>query len=547
MNRSDLDLNTYTITFRGECAQGVDSVDCRIRLARVFNVEAESLDPIFTGKAYYQRVNLDEETAQLYHKTFESVGAIIELAMTQTLKTDHDEANSSPSEGAGDSKKQCPKCGSTSINEDSCFDCGVYFKKLIPEKEDAQALSPEPTSSDVLDVSEGREEDEKLEKKAAMWISRSCFAIIALIIADRYLQNTGILLTAGIDIGYIPFLVVHGALLRACFLYAKFKGLPTATGFLALLSLLGVSILILLPRKNDNNTRGITLKNVAVVVVSGFILAYWVSGYLTYKSVSSEILHRTELLHSGRNEFPSIEMQYDPAIYQREHIEISVFVEETIDAIEFESFRPDQITTMANNMFSELARYETWRNYQHFLHLTGGVDLPISLQKDGSDADRRHFVGLLDTKITRASKARLSNVKSDWLNGTIPDLTPRFWLDFNLHVGRMYEAYRNAYFVASSRTKGEPVTLDLQSVHFPSLSSGKMSIESAYVKIVGFPAPWAERSLAIGFYLEPYVNRRGMTGYIPKMVMLSPSFPYQYFAGMNRVFEPYTEHRFFAQ
>jgi len=590
-------MKTFRFTFSGKIKPHLEKSAVQLNIAKLFHVDESEVAPLFNDECRFERGQLDEYTARSYEALFLRAGAIGEISA--------DTPSFTPPKNAIDTRPQtttakipektkesthCPKCQSTQTNEHQCLECGIYFAKYLaaqalhrplhhhptaaetptpvsphPQPRDdstprnsyeahnkareliAQASASTMNHHDTLDPIEQLLLAEKapakdLSQKANRWLKWSSIAIVATVIADRYLQGGS--LTGQVGIGSFPLLFAHLGLLRGCFLLARVKGLEVYMGLLGLFSLAGLSILLLLPNHNGRENP-ITNKKIAFAAVCCGLFIYWLGGSLITGNNTRSFFEAAEQLANGRIEYPIRERQASHNVYLSEQQEMQDFLATTLHRLATTNYRPDDISNISQRMFAELSRYEIWRNYQRYLHITEKQTLPRALDKEFTRSDRRFFSEYLQEHITHSSHARLSAAHSDWMLATTPEKTPDGLVRFDIFVNSIYENFRSAYLqkIATQDQDAPPISeLHTEDIVIPTYKNTNTRVFDTYVEYTAGHGMLKKTPFALGFYLEPYLNKRKQRHYHPKMIIISPEFPAKYISGPAAVFDGYKEH-----
>ena len=135
----------YDLVFEAERVRGVELLQAKHNLAKLFNISAEKVDALFCGKSVTLKKGLDFETATKYRVAIKKAGCIAQLrevtvAEQQTQKTPVDERSSGTKVPVSDLRSQ-----------DSSETTGQQT-----DVADDQGLSLSPVGSDVLMASERR-------------------------------------------------------------------------------------------------------------------------------------------------------------------------------------------------------------------------------------------------------------------------------------------------------------------------------------------------------------------------------------------------------
>ncbi|MDG9671195.1 hypothetical protein ONV78_25875 [Hahella sp. CR1] len=555
-------MKQYSFEFRGQLSPGADQGKTQAGLAKLFQTDAAELAPLFSGEAIFRREGLNEFTAKSYQQQFARVGAIgavreqtknTAAPSVATNTTPHQNKTSgSPTASPQtaevppktDDRSRCPKCLSQNIDATQCLDCGVILEKYRQMQERLQ--NPPPQPAPVQAEPFRLEEADSEQKRAAKWLSWAGLILTIVFVSDSYLLKINFLYSAGIDLGYIPFFVGHLVLLRGCILYAESKGYSMLVGLLGLFSLAGLSILMLLPDHRRDKS-GVTGKHLATAGVCILVCVVWAVGFFNKLHDMSEIANEGRQLIAGRHEYPAPELDSAAEIYEREQKEMQAYLEKSLKTIKDGSFRPSEITTLADVMFGALARYEAWRNYQRYRHVVEQQPLPTPLESDWTKQSQKLFATLLFKSIDREKQRRLYTEKQNWLVGVHPDQVGPFWDKFSRYLFDVLSdymtAYRNElYRQPFNKDKNAPppvTTLDLREINLPDYAKLRKDVTVDTVTYSATLGQLSHTPLTVAFYLEPYTKRFGKQGILAKGVVISPDFPNKYLYGHFNLFSRY--------
>ncbi|WLQ14453.1 hypothetical protein O5O45_00695 [Hahella aquimaris] len=550
-------MKQYSFEFRGQLSPGADQGKTQAGLAKLFQTDPAELASLFSGEAIFRREGLNEFTAKSYQQQFARVGAIgavrEQADRTAASPATTDASNKAPvtltpkTQGAQpktDIRPRCPKCQSLNIDATQCLDCGIILEKYRQMQERLQ--NPQPQPIPVQAEPFRLEEADREQKRAAKWLSWAGLILTIVFVSDSYLLKINFLYSAGIDLGYIPFFIGHLVLLRGCILYAESKGYSMLVGLLGLFSLAGLSILMLLPDHRRDKS-GVTGKHLATAGACILVCVVWLVGFFNKLHDMSEIANGAQLLSAGRHEYPTPVLDSATDIYEREQKEMQAYLETSLKTIKDGSFRPSEITTLADVMFGALARYEAWRNYQRYRHVVEQQPLPTPLESDWTKQNQTLFATLLYKNIDREKQRRLYTEKQNWLVGANPDQVSPFWDKFSRYLFDVLSdymaAHRNAlYRQPFNKDKNAPppvITLDLREMNLRDYAKLHKEVTVDTITYSATLGQLSHTPLTVAFYLEPYTQRFGKQGVLTKGVVISPDFPSKYLYGHFNVFNRY--------
>jgi hypothetical protein len=545
--------NQYRFEFKGKTQPDISAAQLSSGLAKIFNCPELEVEALSNGSAFFIRKDLNKFTATSYQQRFASIGAIgevVKIKDPEHLNTRSGEITVKTEQNGN----HCPKCLSEDINTEQCHTCGIYFAKFL-EQQHPSPVNPQTVSDTDLN----KTEQAPTGKRAVTWLSSAVILLTVAFTADGMLQDLRFLEHAGIDIGYLPFFIGHIALIRGCVLLAQNKGYNALYGSLGFLSLIGLSILMLLPdRLNKKNQTDAKTRLTALSCV--IISLYWLYGYFASTASIETLQSESKQLAIGRSEYPSSTINSNNELYQSEYREVSLYLDSVFKTLEEHSFRPDEITTLADNALGELARYERWINYQQYLHHSTGKTLPTELSKETLKKRRQDTSNLLSPYIKPGSSPRVEKAYQDWFYGlhTEQNATAKFMASLNQYLMRIFDLVRNQQFsraalsgqsgskLSDTKLSDEMFKPDLSQINFPQHDYIQHTFTQNTITLTstsGKASPLAKTPLTLAVYMKPYQSRRGKTGYLFKLVPISAEFPNKYLHSFFNVFHNYPHHR----
>jgi len=137
------------VVFNGTLKNGTDADDVKTKLARIFNVSRDRIEPFFTGSQTVIKGNLEKDAACKYKQVIEQTGALCRII---------EEQKQSPLSLSisGDSEREikqlpvCPKCGYQAQGQEDplitkhdgmgeCPVCGIIVEKYMKSLKDVSA------------------------------------------------------------------------------------------------------------------------------------------------------------------------------------------------------------------------------------------------------------------------------------------------------------------------------------------------------------------------------------------------------------------------
>ncbi|WP_139264659.1 hypothetical protein [Desulfatibacillum alkenivorans] len=251
-------------------------------LANEFKAEVFKVNAPFAGGDDYHQGRLNGIKAEELRERFELAGALVEVI--ETVK--------------------CPMCGKVLDAGENCPDC---FEEREPQAiEDAGALDIAPEIAkpqrDNAAFGEGVDDKEELRLEGMVRFRRGVILFSVLFLLHSFIGRERAFAISWIYLLPVPYF------LGACYNLAKHKGYSTKFGLLGILSLLGATVMLLLPNKSQGGEHGRFLKKDIVVgsVLAAFLLIFPISagtGAHKIKSYSGEFeVYREKLIHSDAQE-----------------------------------------------------------------------------------------------------------------------------------------------------------------------------------------------------------------------------------------------------
>lgn len=480
----------YTFVFMGETTHGVDTSIVKKKLAHKFNIPLSEADKFFDRESKFERKGISKEVALAYQEEFSEAGAVGHVL----------ELIDSPR----------------------------------AQKSTSTATPPSRQNVDLTPVYN--------KNNASTWIKWAGILIVAVLAADEYLQTALIIDSYGLDIGYWPLILAHVPLIIGCSLLAQEKGRPKLLGLLlGFFSLAGLSILLLIPRKGDT-TGNFNLVTLLVVAFNAGVFIYWINSFWSNNNNVDEFLTQADQLHIGRQEFPKA-IQSDVDDYIREQKELYSFMEGIITEVQSNNLRANDITLVGNRMFSELARYSVWRNYQYFKHKTTNKRLAKALTNDFFKQDSALFKSLLST-VNQQTAPRLNEIKAQWLIGINGSEVNSIQARTGKKMGQIFDSVRDTNILNASdgdnqRNDIEQFILKLRLPEFP---NSKLTRHSNYIEYSFDGAPLQGYRLNIGFYIKeikPKLPFQQKSQFRREYIVISHQYPAKYLHKLLGVFNGY--------
>ncbi|MES9901755.1 MAG: hypothetical protein ABW168_03615 [Sedimenticola sp.] len=347
-------MKMFTFTYQGQVLDGTTSEHVKQRLAQQFKTSANDFDGLFNGDQLFERTDLPLAVAKQYLQFFHRAGAIGVI-----VEQNNNSAVMESVAGLDNNSQNCPNCQSHNIDTQQCLDCGVFFHKLRPAQEakrsdnDDEVLSR--TSTDVL--------------SAARLLKYSGLLILIIFIMDNFLRGAVLSGFFEFDIGYFPYIAAHTFLVYACSRFAKAKGYSPALGALGLLSFLGVSILLMLKDRTQDDA-AISIKAKGLTALCLLIALVWLNDFGSRQNDLSTFHVQASEFTQQLNQYPSSAPIVSSELLLKQRALLNTFHNSIFNAMQQHDYRPAEKVALAELAFSETANYRVWLNYQRFLMYT---------------------------------------------------------------------------------------------------------------------------------------------------------------------------------
>jgi hypothetical protein len=527
-------MKNFRFEYSGEIDPDKKEKDVTRNLAKIFGVSEYEIEPFFLGNHIFIRNNLDEYTAKAYLHSFKKCGALGKVSLENTNsekshqnkqestlqpRKDKDLTKDQPTPSFKTENGGCPKCGSNNINAEQCMDCGIYFEKYLKRLQEQVVTNSHSEIIDADDI-----DDQKFRHKATKWLVGASTLLTAVGIIDGFFQGNIVIGLGRVDLGYIPYIIAHLVLLRGCFLYAASKGYDSLYGLWGLLSFAGLSVLLLLPDKDERYNASSGKQKIFAGLCIG-VCIYWLAQFFSTSSEGSHFYAQADLLATGRNEYPNTTLDAENTIYQQEHDELVTFIKNTLKLLEGDSYRSGQALKISGRMFHEVARYRIWRNYQKYLHATNQREFPDLLTFDEQKK--------LDNEISLLFKPLFRNIEpvgeayQNWSSGlAMFHNANTFWDDFNKYQMHVYDRYK-FYAFASREKLGENTPITLKDFKIPKHEK-IITTKDDYTITFSTPmGPLAKTPVTMALYMYSYTYR-GQPHETFEVDIISHQLPHRY-------------------
>ncbi|AJQ92858.1 hypothetical protein [Gynuella sunshinyii] len=515
-------MNDCQFIYQGSVKEGFTHTQVAGALAHLFGIPLSDALPLLSRTHQFVRRDISLEMAHAYQAAFEQCGAIGEVIegskLANSPQSDEDAVQRKKMELLRlKVSKKCPKCHSGQIVNGECGSCGIivekYINRLLAELD---ATEPKTSSFSQQDM-----EQQKERKRASLWLGAAAALTLLFGTIDEFLQGNIIFMLGYVDLGIWPYLLIHGILLRGCFLYAESKGYDSQYGYLGLLSYAGLAVLFWLPDQHNTSNKHTGGQKILALACIG-VSVYWLIDTLGAQAGYEEHLQKAGQLAQGRHEYPSGVLDSDDAIYQQEWTELQTYIGETLKLLDDDSIRTSKAEQLSATLLDDIARYRIWKNYQTFLHVIQEKPLPPSLTYDQKSQEIRTLSSMF-AQPTEDRLKPLALALSEWSTGTNMFMTGnRFWDDFNDYLMKMYQKYDTYQLIQRDDRNGGPPKTQITLADFSVLSNAKISVEKGdYTLTYSAPrGPLHDTPLTVAYYLEPY-TRFGKTSYSRRVEIIS--------------------------
>lgn len=508
-------MTVYSFRYRGDILPDQSRESVQHNLAQLFRAPPDTLDCIFNAEAIFEVTDLDEDIAEAYERTFRAAGALGQIAAM------NDEGDEDATSGP---RPVTP------------FDPNQTVHQYVPApRADGVAASTGPSPDTQRHfITHGTP-----SVLATRWLQYSVIAILAIIALDEELAN--MTLGRGYDMGYDPLLLAHLSLLIGCFLFARDRELNPLFGFLGVFSLVGVSTLIILAARDHHEK--VTLKQMSMFAFSLVIVFYWSQDWRPPTEFIERHAAKTESLPVGRHEYPIRTIDPANTIYLLEQKEMQAYLEWSLEAMKTQRMRPDTITALADDTFRALARYQAWRNFQHFLHQSKGKKLPYSLSDEGAKHHDQSFHAILSS-LDVSGPPRLQEAKLKWIDMYTekPPLVR--------HFSKTLEDLLTQFQVKSVQPHADVQSVPIKLLNrfnmaplVKNFGNGVSATAEGNIVTFNFEKPELQnKPLHVAFYWDRF-NRNQKWVHRRNLRIVSGKFPLEHLHGMFYIFKSYSSSR----
>lgn len=503
-------MTAYAFRYKGDILPDQSRESVQRNLAQLFHAPPDNLDCIFKAEAIFEVIDLDEDTAEAYARTFRAAGALGQISAI------NDECESNEANGPLPATPFDP-------NQTAQH----YTQNTRPEEASDRSTSGTiytPLAANPPSV------------LAIRWLQCSVIAILIIIGLDKEL--TGLQLGRSYDMGLGPLLLAHVSLLIGCFLFARDRELNPIVGLLGIFSLVGLSVLIMVSAREHHEK--VTVKQISMLAFSLFMVFYWYQDWRPPTKFIEKHAAKTESLPAGRHEYPFRTLDQANTTYLLEQKEMQAYLEWSLTALTNQNMRPDTITLLADDTFRALARYQAWRNFQHFLHLSKGKKLPYSLSDEGAKHHHKSFHAIL-SRLNVSGPPRLREAKLKWIDMYSETPSPV------RHFSKTLEGLLTQFQVKSMDAHNKTHNVPLEALNrfnmsplVTSFGNGVSATAEGNIVAFTFDKPkLRDKPLHVAFYWDRF-NRNKKWVYRRNLRIVSGTFPLEHLHSMFHVLRVYS-------
>jgi len=410
----------YDVTSQGEIAPKYTQDQVRLRLAKIFSIEPAAADALLNHDRQFEKRALNALTAQQYHHALTQAGLIAEITpLTETQQ------NTYP----------CPKCHALSTDAEQCSTCGIYFHKVPNNK----PSSPANTAAPLPEVATVGDAVDPIQRKASRGLSYGTIVLIIAFFIDAFLIHFGF------DMGWLPYaagilLMTYGAVF-----YVITKGYSGVLGLLGLGGLIGLGLLMLLPDRRPESTASTNNSRFLAVFLLAIGAYWWVLQFQTAAELG-DFDAEVAALQGYHPTYPTAADTMSEAAFEAEQQATQTFVTNSIQRLA-QDYRPDDIRTIADHLFDQMAAFIMSIHYHRFYHTPSQNRLkwPQYVSKTAY----ANIVTILTNRIRQG--LMLDNVAfnatyQDWIQGYRPDELQSFHREINQALITLREKMQFARF-----------------------------------------------------------------------------------------------------
>ncbi len=374
----------------GQCLEGVDIQKAQGAMETSFGLEKGEASALFSGQKVFVREVANDEITNKYKALFtrigvycrilekDALGVVPETGSTGTFVPVAVIANPEPTQSVLQhipNSRLCQKCNTPKTNDEYCEQCGIYFVKFTRRFEEIKSNKQEaPIDEDLL------EEQQNKAKLANKFIFFGGLCYTVGFVSDELLANLYMLGRAGIDIGYIPYVLGTVFLSFGCALLAMLKGYRLSYGALALTGLVGLGVIMLLPDKRRAQRFDVFCSSSIIAYVFIGVGMCWLLNTACVMHTTNTYITSAAILAEDRHVYPSSTRDDLDRMIDSEIEELRQYLERGVYILDQYDLRLDDSSEVANTMYNEVAQLQTWLHYQRYLYTQQEQPLPESMQ-----------------------------------------------------------------------------------------------------------------------------------------------------------------------
>lgn len=141
--------NAYRVVYYGKFAERMDLGTTKANLAKIFSVDVQKIEKIFSAKRSVIKNNIPHETALKYQKVLKNAGVLTEI-----------ESISGPEPQISTKQIMCPKCGFSQEEASECVKCNINISEYTRlQNEGPQEISPNLSKGAANDINIWKEKN----------------------------------------------------------------------------------------------------------------------------------------------------------------------------------------------------------------------------------------------------------------------------------------------------------------------------------------------------------------------------------------------------
>ena len=419
----------YDVRCQGELAPGFSRDQVRQQLAKVFTIDPEAVDVLLDQDVQFEKREVNTLTAKQYHHALTQAGLVAQISRVEAAQT---------------SVVTCPKCQALSTNREQCSECGIYFHKWHDQDDKAPAC-PLP------DVSEVQEVDPR-QRKASRGMTYGTVMMVGVFFLDEEL------ISVGLDMGWILYIIGTLIITHGAVYYALIKGYSGVFGLLGIGGLMGLGLLMLLPDRQQTASPGTRAKLLPLFLM--LVGAYWWMLLFQTAAELGEFQTDVAALQPYHSAYPGTG-KLSAEHFHAERQATEAFVKKTVEALDAEGYRPDDVRILAEALFAQIAAYMISINHHRYAHSSNQDEWPSYVSKTAY----RGIVTALDRHIRKAlalHNRAFNGIYEDWVQLYRGDELNHFHRDMNEVFNALREQITSENF--KQRDRGGDGQVDTRTI-----------------------------------------------------------------------------------